>query len=236
MSNLPITIDEFKEAMPAHIRRNVNPELMDNINTAIADPEILAVYRENVIGLTSVMREGKFKIDSYLNAVKYVSYKLLGDTNSQGWAKTFPDRFNDMMKRGASGAEVGSVASRYHGSKLVILMLGQTLMPTHILNAPLYQDALNKLAHLMNFANSEKVQSDSAAKLVDALKPPEIKKVELDIGLREDESIRALRQTTMDLVRVQKEMIRDGSLSVRSVAESKLIGESDASKDRVVNV
>jgi len=44
----PITIEEFKEAMPVHIRKNINPELIDVINTAISDPEQLAVFRENV--------------------------------------------------------------------------------------------------------------------------------------------------------------------------------------------
>ena len=75
--NEPITIEEFRDAMPAHIRKNINPELIDVINTAIADPEQLAVFRENVIGLTSVMKEGKFKITDYLSAVKFVSHRLL---------------------------------------------------------------------------------------------------------------------------------------------------------------
>jgi hypothetical protein len=44
--NEPITLEEFKEAMPAHVRKNINPELLDVINTAIADPEQLAVFRE----------------------------------------------------------------------------------------------------------------------------------------------------------------------------------------------
>lgn len=223
---LMITIDEFKEAMPAHIRKNISPELMIQINTAMTDPEVLAVYRENVVGLATVMKEGKFKIGDYLSAVKFVSHKLLGDQHIQAWAKTFPDRYNDMVQRGNNRSEIASVCSRYAASKLVVLLMGQTMMPTHILNAPLYQKAINVQAELMMNAKSEKVRCDAAANLIATLKPPEVQKVALDIGYKEDSTIQALRETTMELVRQQRQMIEKGNVSVRAIAESKLIGES----------
>ena len=234
-STAPITIEEFREAMPAHVRKNINPELVDTINTAIADPEAMAVYRENVIGLTSVMREGRFKMSDYLSAVKFVSHKLLGDTHTAAWAKTFPDRYNDMVQRGNTRSEIGAVTSRYAGSKLVILLMAQTMMPTHILNAPLYQQALNTQAHLMVNAKSEMVRTNAAANLLAILKPPEVQKVELSMGIKEDETIRALRETTMALSRLQQQMIAEGTASVRSIAQSKLIGHSDTADRILVN-
>ena len=231
----PITIEEFKEAMPAHVRKNVVPELLKEINTAMADPEVLAVYRENVIGLTSVMREGRFKMDSYLNAVKFVSHKLLGDAHISAWSKTFPTRYNEMVKRNNSRSEIASVCSRYASSKLVILLMGQTMMPTHILNAPLYQQALNVQADLMINAKSEKVRCDAASNLLMTLKPPEVKKVELDIALKEDETIKALRETTIELVRQQQNMIQNGAASVRAIAESKLISANSGIEEVVIN-
>jgi hypothetical protein len=221
----PITIEEFKEAMPIHIRKNICPELVDQVNSVIADPEIEAVFRENVIGLSTVMREGKFKLDSYLHAVKFVSHKLLGDTHIAAWAKTFPGQYNKMTKRGSSRSEVASIASRYASSKLVILLMGQTMVPTHILNAPLYQQAINVQAELMMSAKSEKVRCDAASNLTNLLKPPETKKIELDIGVKEDQTIQELRETTMALARQQRMMIEGGQASVRAIAESKLIAE-----------
>jgi hypothetical protein len=225
----PITIDEFKSALPSHIRKVVNPELMDVINNAVSDTEQLAVFRENVIGLTSVLNEGKFKITDYLSAVKFVSYRLLGDNQISAWAKTFPQRYNDMIQRGVDRSDIGAITSRYASSKLVILLMGQTMMPTHILNAPLYQKAINVQADLMMNAKSEKVRSDAAANLLMTLKPPEIQKVELNIGVKEDSTIQELRETTMALARQQRQMIESGAISVKSVAQSKLIGNiSDA--------
>jgi NADH dehydrogenase/NADH:ubiquinone oxidoreductase subunit G len=221
--NTPITVDEFKQALPAHIRKNVDQDVLDVINAGMADPEVLAVYRENVIGFTTVLTEGRFKLNDYLSAVKFVSHKLLGDNNIQSWAKTFPDRYNGMVQRGNSASEIASVCSRYASSKLVVLLLGQTLMPTHILNAPLYQKAINVQADLMMNAKSEKVRSDAAANLLLTLKPPEVKKVELSIGVQEDAAIMSLRESTMALVNQQRQMIESGMLSVRSIAESKLV-------------
>jgi len=218
-----ITEAEFKEAMPPHIRRNVSPELVKQINTVIKDPESCAVFKENVLGLARVLREGKFKLDSYLHAVKFVSHKLLGDSQIDAWAKTFPDRYNKLIKDGYSRAEIGAVSSRYAASKLVILLLAQTIVPTYILNAPLYQKAINVQADLMINAKSEKVRCDAAANLIATLKPPEVHKVELDIGMKEDQTIKDLRETTMELVRQQREMIISGQASARSIAEAKLI-------------
>lgn len=221
-----ITAEEFKEAMPAHVRKNICPELIDQVNNVISDPELAAVFRENVIGLSSVMREGKFKLDSYLHAVKFVSHKLLGDTHIGAWAKTFPNRYNGMIKRGSSRSEVAAVSSRFASSKLVVLLMGQTMVPTHILNAPLYQQAINTQADLMLNARSEKVRSDAAANLIATLKPPEAQKIELDIGIKEDGTIQSLRETTMELVRQQRKMIKNGQVSVRTIAESKLIEDT----------
>jgi hypothetical protein len=130
-----------------------------------------------------------------------------------------------MVKRGSSKSEVASIASRYASSKLVILLMGQTMVPTHILNAPLYQQAINVQADLMVNAKSEKVRCDAASNLTNILKPPETKKIELDIGIKEDQTIQELRETTMALARQQRQMIEGGQASVRAVAESKLITE-----------
>jgi hypothetical protein len=225
--NEPITFEEFKDALPTHIRKNLQPELIDVINTAIADPEQLAVFRENVIGLTSALKDGKFKIADYLSAVKFVSHRLLGDNQTTAWAKTFPQRYNDLIQRGIDRSEIGALTSRYGSSKLVILLMGQTMMPTHILNAPLYQKAINVQADLMMNAKSEKVRCDAAANLLMTLKPPEVQKVELNIGVKEDSTIQELRETTMALARQQRQMIESGVISVKSIAQSKISHSGD---------
>lgn len=223
MSTLPVTLAEFKEAMPARLRKNVNQGVLDYINNGITDPEVLAVYRENVVGLVSVMSEGRFKLDDYLSAVKFVSYQLLRNNQIDAWAKTFPARYNNMVAAQKTRSEIASVASRYGGSKLVVMLMGQTMMPTHILNAPLFQEALNTQAALMRDAKSEMVRMQAAGKLMEILKPPEVQKVELDIGVKEDESLKQLRAVTLELAREQRKAIESGAVSVNAIAESKIV-------------
>jgi hypothetical protein len=220
----PLTIEEFRDVLPPSMKKNISPELMDTINTAITDPEQLAVFRENVIGFTSVMKEGRFKLTDYLSAVKFVSHRLLGDNQITAWAKTFPTRYADMIQKGIDRSEIGAITSRYSGSKLIISIMGQTIMPTHIVNAPLYQKAINVQADLMMNAKSEKVRSDAAANLLMTLRPPEVQKMQLEIGVKEDSTIQELRETTMELARQQRQMIEAGTISVKSIAHSKLIG------------
>ena len=234
MSVNPITTEEFKTVLPVKMRKNVNQDLLDNINTTISDPEILNIFRENVLGFTSVLQQGRFKMDHYLNAVKYVSYKLLGDTNKAAWAKTFPNRYAHLMARNVPDTDIGSICAAFNKSKLVMLIYEQTLVPTHILNAPLYQKAINVQADLMLNAKSEKVRCDAASNLIMNLKPPETQKIELDIGMREDDTIKALRASTMELVRQQQEMIKQGSASVAGVASSKLISYESAEEGQIV--
>ena len=95
-------------------------------------------------------------------------------------------------------------------------------MPSYVLNQDLYQKALNVQAELMITAKSEKVRSDAANSLLTHLKMPETQKVELDIGVKEDGSIAALRATTLELARQQRLMVEAGALNAQQVAHSKL--------------
>ena len=75
---------------------------------------------------------------------------------------------------------------------------------------------------MMN-AKSEKVRCDAANSLLTQLKMPETQKVELDIGVKEDGSIAALRATTMELARQQRLMMESGAMNAQEIAHGKLI-------------
>ena len=55
------------------------------------------------------------------------------------------------------------------------------------------------------------------------LKQPETTKLQLDIAVQEDDSIRELREATLELVKTQKQAIEAGVTNAREVAESKII-------------
>ena len=223
-----LTIDQFKAALPDKVKKSINQELIDQINATLSEPEMYETYRENLMSYTKVMQEGKFKISEYINAVKYVSHKLMGCTNLDAYSKTFPDKIARFTAQQVASKDIASYVTAYNKSKLVNLIYEQTLIPSYVLNQDLYQKALNVQADLMVNAKSEKVKSDAANSLLTHLKPPEVKKVELDIGIKEDSSIAALRATTLELARQQRLAMEAGAMNAQEVAHSRLIIDTEA--------
>lgn len=225
---LPLTVEQFQTALPDKVRRTINQELIDQINTTLSEPELFEAYRDNLLSYTKVMQDGRFKISEYINAVKYVSHKLMGCTNIDAYSKTFPDKIQRFAAQGVAAKDIASYVTAYNKSKLVNLIMEQTLIPSYVLNQDLYQKALNVQADLMMTANSEKVRCEAANSLLTHLKMPEVTKVELDIGVKEDSTIGALRATTLELARQQRLMIEAGAMNAQEVAHSKLIIEGQA--------
>jgi hypothetical protein len=217
-----LTIDQFKLALPDKVKKSVNQELIDQINLTLAEPELFEAYRDNLLSYTKVMADGRFKVQEYTNAVRYVSHKLMGCTNIEAYTKTFPDKYARFVAQGVAAKDIASYVTAYNKSKLVNLIFEQTLIPSYVLNQDLYQRALNVQADLMINAKSEKVRTDAANSLLTQLKQPEVKKVELDIGVKEDSSIATLRQATLELARAQRLAMQAGQLTAHEVAQSKL--------------
>lgn len=158
-----------------------------------------------------------------MNAVKYCTHKLMGNTNTDAYIKTFPQRYQTMIDKGYTSKEMSSHISIYNKSQLVNKIMEQSLIPSWVLNQDLYQKAINVQADLMMNAQSEKVRSDSANSLLIHLKPPEVKKVELDIGLKANSEIEELKLTLAELASQQQRMIKAGISTATDVAEQKLI-------------
>ena len=216
-----LTVEQFKVALPEKLKKSVNQELIDQINTTLADPEMFEAYRDNLLSYTQVMADGKFKISNYVDAVRYVSHKLMGASNIDAYVKTFPDKYQRFIQQGVQSKDIASYVTAYNKSKLVNLIYEQTLIPSYVLNQDLYQKALNVQAELMVGAKSEKVRSDAANSLLTHLKMPETQKVELDLNVKEDGSIAALRATTLELARQQRLMVQAGAMNAQEVAHSK---------------
>lgn len=218
-----LTLETFRTALPDKVKKTINQELMDSINKTLSDPDMYETYRENLLSYASVMADGRFKMESYVSAVKYVSHKLMGASNIAAYIKTFPDKYQDFINRGIETKDIASYVTAYNKSKLVNLIMEQTLIPSYVLNQDLYQKALNVQAELMLTAKSEKVRSDAANSLLTQLKMPEVNKVQLDVNVKEDGSIAALRESTLELVRQQKLMVQAGAMNAQEVAHSKLV-------------
>ena len=161
-----LTVEQFQQALPDKMKKSVNQEVIDSINATLSDPESFEYYRNNLLSYARVIQDGKFKLPEYINAVRYVSYKLMGCTNIEAYSRTFPDKIQRFNLQGVTGKDVASYVTAYNKTKLVNLIYEQSLIPSYVLNQDLYQKALNVQAELMLTAKSEKVKSDAANSLL----------------------------------------------------------------------
>ena len=210
MNESPITKDMLKRCLPAKVHTNLSDEFIQSLNSNIVDPNFREVYRENLLGFGSVLQEGRFKLQTYVDAVKFVSYKLLGSTDIEGYAKTFPDRYQRLINEGADQKTISSYVSAYKNkNQIVAKVFEQTMMPTYIVNADLYQKAVNVQADLMMNARSEKVRSDAAGWIMKELKAPEAAKIELEIATS-NTVIDDYEASIRKMVAKQQELIAQG--------------------------
>lgn len=218
-----LSVEVLQQTVPRNIRNRITQEFVDKINQSIADPYAAESIQENILGFSHVLAEGKWKLDSYIDAVKYVSFKLMGMTNVAAYTKTFPQRYAKFKAEGVEDKDIASYITAYNKNKLVNIIYEQSLVPTHILNAHLHQEALNVQADLMRNARSEKVRSDAANSLLTHLKRPEAAKVELDVTMKESGVIKDLHDTMFKLANQQQKLIQEGIQSPKDIAHSSII-------------
>lgn len=222
-----LTAEMLQRVMPPGVKNSITPDLVNKINELLGDEELRVAYRDNLLSFSGVLSGGKYKIESYLNAVRYVTYKLMGNSNVVAYAKCFPDRYQQMLNEGRGQEYISSIITNYGKGQMVMKIMEQSLVPAYVMNQDLYQKALNVQADLMMNAKSEKVRTDAANSLLSQLKLPETQKIQLDIGVKEDDSIAELRRTTLELARQQRMMVEAGAMNAQQIAQSKLIANKE---------
>ena len=217
------TKEELIQALPATVQNGVSDDLVNELNHVITDPDFREAFRDNMISYNRVLSEGKFKLSSYMNAVMYVSYKLMGYNNMDAYSLTFPDKWQSWLQQGRTSQSMSASIAMYNKSKLVNLVYAQAVIPTHVLNQDKFQEAINHQFYLMKNAASEKVQSDAANSLMIHLKPPEEKQVNLNIGIEETDSIKELKNVIFELAQTQNKAIEAKTLTAGQIAASRII-------------
>ncbi len=218
-----LTIEQLVNTLPKKLKSQATPAMVDQINGLLVDPQLRENFRDNLLSFSSVLQDSRYRIHEYINAVRFVSHRLLGSNVSEAYAKTFPERYQRLISEGADSRYIGSFAGAYSKTKLVIQLFEQSMMPVHILNMDLFQEALNTQAVLMRTSNSDTVKTKAADSILLHTKAPEAAKVEVDVTYKQDSSIDELRATTKALLEQQKSMLFSNGMSVKELAHSKII-------------
>ena len=221
--NTPITKELVARALPGNLKSAATDQLADMINQISADPLIAEQIRENFLSYASVLKEGKFKVEDYLNAVAYCSYKLMGDSNQDAYFKTFPQRYANLVAAGRTPKEISAYVSAYAKGQLVNKVMEQTLVPSWVLNQHMYQAALNTQFKLMtNEDVSPKVRSDAADSLLTHLTKPKEAGPLINIDMGETSGMNELKDALARMAQQQQTLINAG-VSTKEIAAQDIV-------------
>ena len=221
-----LTKELVERALPASLKNAVTPELVTQLNNVSTDQIFAEQVRDNFISYTGVLREGKYKTEDYLNAVTFVSYRLMNHTNKDAYFKTFPTRYQALLSKGTSEKDISAYVSAYVKGKLVQAIMEQTLTPSWVLNQDMYQDALKTQHELMRNAVSEKVRCDAANSLLTHLTKPKEAGPLVNIDMRESSGMNELKNTMEALAKQQLGLIQNG-MTAKEIAGGRIFeGES----------
>lgn len=222
-----IELNELKEALPAPLRVFATEELADKIDKITKDPIYRENIKENFITYTHVLQEGKYKMDDYLSAVSYVSFKLMGLSNKEAYCKTFPDRYTNLVAQGKTDKEISCYVAAYHKGKLVNQIMEQSIIPSWVLHNEYYNEAIRKNVELMRTARSEKVQAMAADSLLKHLAKPEaIQGPLVNIDMRQGSGLDELKQAITSLAQKQRELIIEGT-PTKEITDQKLYEQTN---------
>lgn len=221
-----LTVAEVAKALPPNLKSSATQDLVDKINAVVADPVAAEAIRDNFISYTKVLAEGRFKTEDYLNAVTYVSFLLMKHTKEEAYFKTFPQRYQALMAKGSSSKDIAAYVSMYDKGKLVNLIREQSLVPSWVLNADIYQKAINTQFELMTSAQSEKVRCDAANSILTHLAKPKEAGPLVNIDMRETSGMNELKNMLTTLAEQQRQAISAG-VATKDIAAQKLVGVTD---------
>lgn len=219
---MSLELEAVRKLVPKTQRGLITQDFVDRITASVADTEVAEQFKENFITYINVLSKGRYKMEDYVSAVKYISFKLLGYSNIKAYAATFPERYQRLKDEGQQ--QIEAFVSMYARGKLVNQIYEQTMVPTYVLNAPLHQEALNELAMMIkdpDVRGMTKVKACEA--ILQYTKQPEVVKGELTIGIEQSDTINDLREVTENLADTYRVMLEKKGVRLKDVAEANII-------------
>lgn len=218
--------EDLQSLMPNHATQEVKDKVTNAVNMFVGDvdAEEREAYKEALMGYSYVMKTGKYTTTDYLRAIRYVTIRQTGATQMEAYSRVFPERIERMKEQGRSNKYMSGIASQYNQTKLVSTIVEQSLIPVHLMNLDLYQEAINVQANLMRTAKSEMVRHKAADSLMDKLRAPEKVQMEINVGANTRSDLEAIRIETEKLAELQRKQLSIGGLTMRDMVEKTTIG------------
>lgn len=227
-----VTVEELKILYPVKVAGKVLEQAAEILNTATEDMDYVMAkeFRDNCLSFIDILKNSKSRVSfaDYVNACKFATFKLAGNTDVRAYALTFPDRIRRMERDKVPNSHLYQYASIYSKNKTVVEVMAKLVVPTHIMFQDIFHQAVKVQAELMvDDSISPKVRSDAANSLMTHLKTPEVKQAELKVDVQGSGAIEQLAEALGSLSGKQSEMLREGKYSLKDIREATIIEVGD---------
>lgn len=223
-----VTVEELKILYPVKVAGKVLEQAAEILNTATEDMDYVMAkeFRDNCLSFIDILKNSKSRVSfaDYVNACKFATFKLAGNTDVRAYALTFPDRIRRMERDKVPNSHLYQYASIYSKNKTVVEVMAKLVVPTHIMFQDIFHQAVKVQSELMlDDSISPKVRSDAANSLMTHLKTPEVKQAELKVDVQGSGAIEQLAEALGSLSGKQSEMLREGRYSLKDIREATII-------------
>ena len=219
---MKLTREQVIASLPEKSAKHVSSALVDHINKIVNEPESREYFRQNLMNYNTVLQEGKYTITAYVSAVMYVSYKMMGYSNIDAFARTFPDKMERYKKERKSQDEIHNFVSGYNRTKIVVSITTKARVPAYILNMDIHQESINVLADIMRNGKNEMAKVKAASDLMNYLTPPEDSAIKVDVGV-EHTFLTNVKDALKDLVAQQRSAVAAGHVTAVDMANARII-------------
>src|SRR5574344_424983 len=215
-----VTIEELQKALPSR-KNTITDEIVEILNKSQDDPEFQGEsLLQTAITYENVMMNNKAGIKEYIDAIRFCAYLIsLEDNYTEAYKKTFS--YRDFVKNRLDATpdsskyrELTNAASRYRRSKLVVDLLTFSQVPLDILFSGYRYKAIGVLANEMETAAYSRDRIAAAKELLLAVKGPENKKIELEIGVKESSAVANLNEQLTELANSSLVQLESGQVDL----------------------
>lgn len=225
------TLEEFRDALPNKLKESLSISTIEQMYQDYSDPDFIENMKHNFVFFSDVIKGTKYTVQQYLDACKYVTFKKMGLTNYDAFVKTFPEKYARYVQNGTSSAHIHAYVSSYNSGKLVNQILEQMTIAPAVIYQEYFHKALMVQVELMNDESvSAKTRSDAAAHIMNHTRPPEVKKMEVTMGVAQDSTVDDLRTVVGELADRLRDNIAAGNMTATQAAEMRVVsvqGEDD---------
>ena len=223
-----VTVEELKKIFPKK-KESITEELVDIINDANNNPFFSGdEFISTVITYKDVLEKNKASIKDYLTAIRFCAYLESEDFNlTEAFIKShshteFVQKNMNSPTTSSEYRQLTNAASRYRKRPIVVQILTQSQLGLHLMfQGELYR-AINVLSDIMVNGRSEMARVAAAKEILANVKAPETTKIELDIGLRNENAMESLNAQLAQFAMESYNQLKNGQTDLKQLGSMKI--------------